>query len=135
MFHKTKNKNKKYFCKSCLQCVSSENVLTKHKENCLSINGKQSVKLEKGIIDFENYFQQIQVPFKIYTDFESNLKEVESYERCYTKNIKIMLLVVLLTKLFVLMVDLVSELLFLEVKMQLVNLIKQFLKSMNIPKK
>ena len=47
MFHKTKNKNKKWFCKSCLQCFSSENVLIKHKENCLSINGKQSVKLEK----------------------------------------------------------------------------------------
>ena len=31
MFHKTKNKNKKYFCKSCLQCFSSKNVLTEHK--------------------------------------------------------------------------------------------------------
>ena len=31
MFHKTKNKNKKWFCKSCLQCFSSENVLIKHK--------------------------------------------------------------------------------------------------------
>ena len=50
MFHKTRNKNKKWFCKSCLQCFSSENVLIKHKENCLSINGKQSVKLEEGII-------------------------------------------------------------------------------------
>ena len=40
MFHKTKNKNKKWFFKSCLQCFSSENVLIKHKENCLSINGK-----------------------------------------------------------------------------------------------
>ena len=40
IFHKTKNKNKKWFCKSCLQCFSSKNVLTKHKENCLSINGK-----------------------------------------------------------------------------------------------
>ena len=47
MFHKTKNKNKKWFCRSCLQCFSSENVLIKHKENYLSINGKQSVKLEK----------------------------------------------------------------------------------------
>ena len=28
MFQKTKNKNKKYFCKSCLQCFSSKNVLT-----------------------------------------------------------------------------------------------------------
>ena len=54
MFHKTKNKNKKRFCRSCLQCFSSESVLIKHKENCLSINGKQSVILEKGIIEFEN---------------------------------------------------------------------------------
>ena len=30
MFHKTKNENKKWFCTSCLQCFSSENVLIKH---------------------------------------------------------------------------------------------------------
>ena len=85
MFHKTKNKNKKYFCKSCLQCFSSKNVLTEHKEDCLIINGKQSVKLEKGTIEFENYFKQIPVPFKIYADFECNLKSVESYEGSYSK--------------------------------------------------
>ena len=84
MFHKTKNKNKKWFCKSCLQCFSSENILIKHKENCLSINGKQSVKLE-GIIKFENYFKQIPVPFKIYADFEGNLKEVKCNEGSYTE--------------------------------------------------
>ena len=39
MFHKAKNKNKKYFCKSCLQCFSSKNMLTEHKKVCLSING------------------------------------------------------------------------------------------------
>ena len=88
MFHKTKNKNKKWFCKSCLQCFSSENTLTKHKEDCLSINGKQSVKLEKGIIEFENYSKQIPVPFKIYADFECNLRSVESYEGSYTKKQK-----------------------------------------------
>ena len=37
MFHKTENKNKKSFCKSRLQCFSSENVLIKHKEDCLSL--------------------------------------------------------------------------------------------------
>ena len=47
MFHKAKSKNKKWFCKSCLQCFSSKNILIKHEENCLSINGKQSIKLEK----------------------------------------------------------------------------------------
>ena len=56
MFHKTKNKNKKWFCRSCLQCFTSESVLIKHKENCLSINGKQSVKLEEGIIELENNY-------------------------------------------------------------------------------
>ena len=56
MFHKTKSKNKKGFHKSCLQCFSSENKLIKHEQNCLRINGKQPVKLEKGIIKFEKYF-------------------------------------------------------------------------------
>ena len=50
MFHKTENKNKKWFCRSCLHCFSSEEVLIKHKENCLSINSKQSVKLDYGSI-------------------------------------------------------------------------------------
>ena len=40
MFHKTKNKNKKWFCRSCLQCISSKNVLAEHKEDFLIINGK-----------------------------------------------------------------------------------------------
>ena len=57
MFHKRKNKNKKWFCKSCLQCFSTKNVLIKHKEDCLSINGQQSVNLKEGIIKFENYFK------------------------------------------------------------------------------
>ena len=68
-FHKTINKNKKWFCRSCLQCFSRESVLIKYKENCLSINGKQSIKLEKGIIEFKNYLKQIPVPFKICADF------------------------------------------------------------------
>ena len=75
------------------------------------------------------------VPFKIYADFEFNLKSVESCEGSYSKNIKITFLVVLLTNLFVLMINLVNRLLFLEVKMLLMNLLKQFLKSISIVKK
>ena len=60
-------------------------MLIKQKENCLSINCKQSVKIEELIIKFENYFKQIPVPFKIYADFECNLRGVESYEGSYTK--------------------------------------------------
>ena len=73
-------KNKKWFCRSCLRCFSGESVLTKHKEDCSSINGKESVKLSERIIEFENYFKQISATFKIYADYECNLRGVESYE-------------------------------------------------------
>ena len=85
MFHKRKNKNKKHFCKSCLQCFSCKNVLTEHKEVCLSINGTQSVRLEKVTIEFKIYGKQLPVPIKIYADLESNLESVESYEGSYSK--------------------------------------------------
>ena len=118
MFHKTKNKNKKWFCRSCLQCFSSESVLIKHKENCLSINGKQLVILEKGIVELKNHFKQIPVPFKIYDGFECNLKGVESYEGSYTKKYQDLIpCSFAYIKLSVLMIDLLSQLLFIEVKM------------------
>ena len=78
-FTKQKIKTKNGFA----EVVYSESVLIKHKENCLSINGKQSVILEKGI--FENYFKQIPVLLKMYADFECNLRGAESYEGSYTK--------------------------------------------------
>ena len=49
-------------------------MLTEHKKVCLTINGTQSVRLKKGTIEFKNYFKQIAIPFKIYADFECNLK-------------------------------------------------------------
>ena len=110
-------------------------MLTKYKEDCLNINGQQSVKLEEGIIEFENDFKQIPVPFKIYADFECNLRSVESCEGSYTKNIKITFLVVLLTKLFALTIGLLRQLLFLEVKMLFMNLLKQFLRSISTAEK
>ena len=58
--------------------------MTEHKKVCLSINGAQSVRLEKGAIEIKSYFKQIPLPFKIYADFECNLKDVESYERFYS---------------------------------------------------
>ena len=85
--------------------------MIKLKGACLSINGSQSVKLEKGTFEFRNYFKQIPVPFKIYADFEHNLKAVEIYEGSYSKN-RVTFLAVLLTKLFRLMIAVVKRLLF-----------------------
>ena len=78
IFNKTKNKNKKCFSRCCLQCFSSKNVLTEHKENCLVINGKQNVKLRKNLISFKNSSKQLQAPFKIYADFEFILRPTSS---------------------------------------------------------
>ena len=50
------------------------------------------------------------------------------------KNIKTTFLLVLLIKLFVLMIGLANEMLFIEVKMLLMNLLRQFLRSINITK-
>ena len=60
----------------------------------------------------------------------SVIKNALKLMRVFTqKNIEIAFFIVLLTNLFVLMIDLVSQLLFLEVKMLLINLLKQFLKK------
>ena len=51
--------------------------MKEHKEDCLMINGKQNVKLEKGFIEFKIFNKQIPVPFKIYADLEYLLKSVD----------------------------------------------------------
>ena len=68
-----------------MQCFSSKNILTEHKKVCLSINGAQSVRFEKGTTKFKNYFKQIPVPFKFYAHFGSHSKSVESYKGSYSK--------------------------------------------------
>ena len=86
-FTKQKIKTKNDFVEVIYSVLVVKVYFVKHKENCLSINCKQSVKLQKGIIEFENYFKQIPVPFKIYADFECNLRGVESYEGPYKQKI------------------------------------------------
>ena len=110
-------------------------MLIKHKKDCLSINGMQSVDVEEWIIKFENYFKQLSIPFKIYAAFECNLKILKFMKVLAQRNIMIIFLVVMLLKLFALIIDLVNQLLFTEVKMLLMNLLKQFLKNISTAKK
>ena len=77
ILNKTRHKGQKYFCKSCLQCFSSGNVVNEYEKDCLLINKGQNVKLEKRFIEFKNFNRQIPVPFKIYADFECLLKRVD----------------------------------------------------------
>ena len=55
----------------------------------MKINGKQTINLRSGSIKFKNLFKQLAVPFKIYADFQCNMKGVRSSDEnnntSYTK--------------------------------------------------
>ena len=47
MYNKTKHKERKHFCMHCLQCFNTEEILAKHKNNCMVINGEQAIRMPK----------------------------------------------------------------------------------------
>ena len=80
MYNKSKHKEKKHFCMYCLQCFSSESILVKHVNNCLTINGSQAINMPKqgdNTLKFNNFHKQLPVPFVIYADFEAITKKVQ----------------------------------------------------------
>ena len=78
MYNKTKHKERKHFCMYCLQCFSTDEILTKHKSNCMVINGEQAIRMPKegSIVQFQNYHKQMPAPFVIYADFEAITEKV-----------------------------------------------------------
>ena len=80
MFSRTKHKDTKHHCMSCLQSFTTEQILSNHKKQCLSINGCQAVDYESRTIEFTNHNKQIPILFKIYADTKCFLKCVNSYE-------------------------------------------------------
>ena len=89
MYNKTKHKATKHFYMHCLQCVSTEEILTKHKENCLVINGEQAIRMQqkgKNILQFQNHHKQMPEPFVIYADFEVTTEKVTGCQPCGDKS-------------------------------------------------
>ena len=97
MYDVTKHKDSKHFCMHCLQCFSSERVLTAHKENCFQLNGAQAIKMpdkNNNILKFNNPHRQLPVPFVIYADFEAITEKIhgcqpnddKSYTEAYQKH-------------------------------------------------
>ena len=80
MLSRTKHKDKKHHCMSCLQSFTTEEILSNHKKQCLLINGFQAGNYESETIKFRNHNRQIPILFKIYADTECFLKRVNSYE-------------------------------------------------------
>ena len=80
MNSQTKNTNRKFFCKYCIQHFPNEEALNNHTETCLTINGTQKVKLpdpKNNKLKFKNHHKQLMVPFVIYADFEAILEPEE----------------------------------------------------------
>ena len=84
MYSSTKHKGRKHYCMHCLQNFTTEEILDKHKKQCLLINGTQAVNYESGIIKFKNYEKQVPIVFKIYADTECFLKRSNSFEGEHT---------------------------------------------------
>ena len=113
--------------------------MQKHKENFLKINGKQSIKLKSGLIKFKNHFKQLAVPFEMCVDFESILKWIKRNNRktntSYTEKYEDHIPCSFAYKVVCIYDKFRKQLVLYRGKMQLINLLKQFLKSMIIAKK
>ena len=44
MYNITNHKEKRHFCMHCLQYFTTNEILEKHKEDCMVINGKQQLE-------------------------------------------------------------------------------------------
>ena len=124
MCNKAKHKHRKYFCMDYLQCFSREEILTSNREGCLEINWKQSTRMpDKGSTGYQ---KQLKAPLVIYVNFKSIVKKfrklvgIIQMSHILIKS-KSILLVVIDTKLYVLMTDLVRLIKNIEVKMQFIH--------------
>ena len=79
-FNVTKHEHKKYFCQRCIQPFYSEDDLEAHKGDCLIINGTQRIEMPQpgSKVFFNNYQNQLPVPFVIYADFEALTRKIDS---------------------------------------------------------
>ena len=71
----------------CLQCFRYEKALINHKENFITINGAQAIKMPEAddMVYFKNYHKGLEVPFVIYADFEAINEKVHG---CQANNDK-----------------------------------------------
>ena len=84
MYNQTKHEHRKHFCMNCLQCFSSDRVLSDHKDICIQVNGTQAIKMpnkDNNILKFNNFHKQQPVPFVIYADFEAITEKIHACQQ------------------------------------------------------
>ena len=74
-YKKTKCKNKKFFCKYCIEHFTNESILQKHMKDCMDLNGCQAIEMppEGEVNKFKSFRETVKIPFVIYADLESIL--------------------------------------------------------------
>ena len=89
-YRQTARKEKKHFCKNCIQCFSSKEILEKHKSDCLVLNNGQAVSLpkENTTISFNHLKKTIAIPFVIYADFEALVPKYKEAKQLGKSTIK-----------------------------------------------
>ena len=119
-----------------------KHILEKHTNNCLTINGKQAIKMPKkgdNILKFNNFHKQSPVPFVIYANFEAITKRMEGVDRTMTKHtqklIRLMKTVAMDIKSYVaIKINIVNQFKRIGVKMPFTNSWKRCLKRLNTVK-
>ena len=80
MFNQNKHQHRQHFCRYCLQCFTSEEILNKHASNCIVVNEKQAVRMPKkgSSVQCKNFHKQLPTPFVIYANFEALTQKIHS---------------------------------------------------------
>ena len=77
----SKHDGKTYFCDRCLNPFNNQEALDKHLEYCSKYESVKINMPNKGSsLKFKNYYKGEKVPFVIYADIESLLKQIQSCE-------------------------------------------------------
>ena len=81
MYNQTKYEHRKHFCRCCLQCFTTLDILGRHGDNCMAVNGIQAIQMPDetdNTLKFINFHKQLDVPFVIYADFEAITEKVQT---------------------------------------------------------
>ena len=79
LFDQSKNSNRKHFCERCLHGYPTIDLLERHKPECKGLlkspTRTEMAKEGENKMAFQNYYKQMNVPYVVYADFESNVKK------------------------------------------------------------
>ena len=82
----SKNEHKRFFCKRCPNPFTSQEKLSIHKQSCEQFEAERiDMPKEGSKCKFKNMNRSMEVPFRIYADFESILKPLETVKQDETK--------------------------------------------------